>query len=105
MSDYDHGRRDMPAAGTEIGGGVRGLEVTENGSDNGDETAAKCAETAVSFEYKTWLQVLPSNCGLLLASLLAEIMTEGLTPEQIDILGNFISAVGSLISYKASRED
>jgi len=56
-------------------------------------------------ECKTWLQVLPSKGGLLLAVLLTEIMTEGMTPEQMNILGNFISSVGSLISYKASRDD
>ena len=51
-----------------------------------------------------WLEILPSRAGVLLAALLTEIMTEGLTPDQMDILGNFISSVGSLISYKASRD-
>ena len=54
---------------------------------------------------RLWLEVLPSKGGMLLAVLMAEIMTEGLTPTQINILGNFVSAVGSLISYKASREE
>ena len=54
---------------------------------------------------KLWLEALPSKGGMLLAVLIAEIMTEGLTPTQINILGNFVSAVGSLIAYKASREE
>jgi len=54
---------------------------------------------------KIWLEALPSKGGLLLAVLLTEIMTEGLTASQMNILGNFISAVGSLIAYKASREE
>jgi ABC-type Zn2+ transport system substrate-binding protein/surface adhesin len=54
---------------------------------------------------KTWLQVLPAKGGLLLAALLVEIMTEGMTPTQMNILGNFIASVGTLISYKASRND
>lgn len=52
---------------------------------------------------KIWLEVLPSKGGLLLAALLTEVMTEGMTSIQMNILGNFVSAVGSLISYKASR--
>ena len=54
---------------------------------------------------KSWLEILPSRSGTALAAILAEIMTEGLTPNQENILGNFISAVGSLISYKSSRDD
>ncbi len=54
---------------------------------------------------KSWLETLPSKSGTVLAAILANIMTEGLTPNQENILGNFISAVGSLISYKASRDD
>ncbi len=46
---------------------------------------------------------MPSKGGLLLAALLTEVMTEGMTSIQMNILGNFVSAVGSLISYKASR--
>lgn len=56
-------------------------------------------------ECKIWLQVLPSKGGMLLAVLLTEIMTEGMNPEQMNILGNFISAVGSLIAYKAARDE
>lgn len=66
------------------------------GKDTDDE--GKCTA-------KTWLEVLPSCSGTVLAAILAEIMTEGLTPEQENILGNFISAVGALISYKASRDE
>jgi len=57
-----------------------------------------------AFAPRLWLEVLPSRTGTILAALLAEIMTEGLTPEQEDVLGNFVSAVGSLISYKAARD-
>ncbi len=59
----------------------------------------------VDYAPKSWLEVLPSRSGTALAAILAEIMTEGLTPNQENILGNFISAVGSLISYKSSRDD
>lgn len=54
---------------------------------------------------KIWLEVLPSKGGLVLAALLADIMTDGLTADQENILGNFVSSVGSLISYKAARDD
>lgn len=57
-----------------------------------------------AFAPRLWLEILPSRASTILAALLADIMTEGLTPDQMDILGNFISSVGSLISYKASRD-
>ena len=69
------------------------------GNDEEDETDSD------EDQCKTWLQVLPAKGGLLLAALLVEIMTEGLTPTQMNILGNFIASVGTLISYKASRDD
>jgi hypothetical protein len=58
-----------------------------------------------AFAPKLWLEVLPSRMGTLLAATLANIMTEGLTADQENVLGNFISAVGALISYKATRDD
>ena len=70
----------------------------ESDTDNSEESESEC-------EFKTWLEVLPSKGGLLLAVVLVEIMTDGLTPSQMNILGNFISSVGSMISYKASRDD
>lgn len=57
------------------------------------------------FAPKLWLEVLPSNMGTILAAILANIMTEGLTPNQQNVLGNFISVLGTLISYKAARDD
>ena len=57
------------------------------------------------FAPKSWLETLPSKSGTVLAAILTNIMTEGLTPNQENILGNFISAVGALIAYKASRDD
>ena len=50
------------------------------------------------------LDTLPSASGTLLAAYMANAMTQGMTPDQQNILGNFVSAVGSLISYKASKE-
>lgn len=58
-----------------------------------------------AFAPTIWLEVLPSQAGTILAAILTNIMTEGLTPNQENILGNFVSAVGSLISYKAARDD
>ena len=69
--------------------------------DSSDESDTKNTEC----EFKSWLEVLPSKGGLLLAVLLVEIMTDGLTPNQMNILGNFVASVGTLISYKASRDD
>jgi hypothetical protein len=66
-------------------------------SDHNDDDA--------SCDPKSWLETLPSKSGTVLAAILANIMTEGLTPNQENILGNFISSVGSLISYKASRDE
>lgn len=72
---------------------IAGVTDTDNNDDQG-----RCMP-------KSWLETLPSKSGTVLAAILANIMTEGLTPNQENILGNFISAVGSLISYKASRDD
>ena len=71
-------------------------ESDEDTNDTADKSTAVC---------KTWLEVLPSKGGMLLAVLLAEIMTEGLSPNQMATLGSFISTVGSLISYKSVRDD
>lgn len=70
----------------------------ESDTDNSEESESEC-------EFKTWLEVLPSKGGLLLAAVLVEIMTDGLTPNQMNILGNFVASVGTLISYKASRDE
>lgn len=72
---------------------IPGVSDTDNNDDNG------------KWAPKNWLETLPSKSGTVLAAILANIMTEGLTPTQENILGNFISSVGSLISYKASRDD
>ncbi len=89
----------------------------ENTSQNDDtqeksDVLAKCDVTQADidalsnqFAPKIWLEVLPSRMGTVLAAILADIMTEGLTPTQENILGNFVAAVGTLISYKASRDD
>lgn len=84
----------------------------DKGTDQNDaDVLASCDVTQddidrlnSAFAPRIWLDVLPSRAGVILAALLAEIMTEGLTPDQENILGNFVSAVGTLISYKASRD-
>lgn len=78
--------------------------TNDNDNDDGDDSDESDTQDS-ELQYKTWLQVLPSRGGLVLAALLAEIMTDGLTPDQMNILGNFVSSVGSLISYKASRDE
>jgi hypothetical protein len=60
---------------------------------------------SIDLSPRCWIEVLPSNIGVLLCAVLVNVMTEGLTPSQENILGNFISSIGSLISYKASRND
>ncbi len=77
-------------------------------NDNSDEDSNEDNEEDEENEEagcKIWLEVLPSKGGLLLAALLVEIMTEGMTPNQMNILGNFVASVGTLISYKASRDE
>jgi len=76
-----------------------------NDEDTDEENEDDTEEEDEENQCKSWLQVLPSKGGLLLAALLVEIMTEGMTPDQMNILGNFIASVGTLISYKASRDD
>lgn len=77
-----------------------------SGSSNKSIQSVSDADDLCEYETsKSWLEVLPSCSGTVLAAILANIMTQGLTPNQENILGNFISSVGSLISYKASRDD
>ncbi len=76
---------------------IKSASDTDTDNDDDDDKS--------QFAPKCWLEVLPSKTGTVLAAILANIMTEGLTPAQENILGNFVSAVGALISYKASRDD
>ncbi len=106
FNDEEYG--DMPPAyGTGSQRSARNNTKSSEKTDSNDDTETKSSDDKKSGtgECKIWLQVLPSKGGLLLAVLLAEIMTEGMNPEQENILGNFISAVGSLISYKATRDE
>jgi hypothetical protein len=82
------------------------------GAQDGSDTLASCEVTDddvealdSAFAPRLWLEVLPSQMGTVLAAILANIMTEGLTPEQENILGGFVSLLGSIISYKATRDD
>jgi len=79
----------------EDSGTLASCNVTDDDIENLNNTLAP----------KIWLEVLPSKTGTVLAAILTDIMTEGLTPNQENILGNFISSVGALISYKAARDD
>lgn len=72
-----------------------------NDTDKTTQSISRTDEEAMCS--KSWLEALPSSSGTLLAAILANIMTEGLTLNQQNILGNFISSVGSLISYKAAQ--
>ena len=107
---------DGSKSGDKIGGSAgsdssnRDKSNTENDSDTGNNDSADTEnsdekDTENNAEgCKTWLEVLPSKGGILLAALLAEVMTEGLTPTQMNILGSFIGSVGTLIAYKAARD-
>jgi hypothetical protein len=95
-----------------MGGNDIGKSADQGTAQNNSDVLASCNVTqddidnlSSAFAPRLWLEVLPSRAGTILAALLAEIMTEGLTPDQEDILGNFVSAVGALISYKAARDD
>ncbi len=70
-----------------------------------DVTEDDIDDLCSQFAPKLWLEVLPSQMGTILAAILTNIMTEGLTPTQENILGNFVASVGTMISYKASRDD
>ncbi len=91
-------------------------ELENTGQDGetqaGSDVLAECSVTQddiddliSQFAPRLWLEVLPSNMGTILAAILANILTEGLNPNQENVLGNFISMLGSLISYKAARDD
>ncbi len=86
-----------------------GKKTGKNGSsaDNlaGCEvTVEKIDKLNSMFAPKIWLEVLPSQQGTVLAAILANIMSEGLTPSQKNILGDFINSLGALISYRAARD-
>ena len=83
-----------------------------NGTQEDSGVLAQCGVTQndiddlnSQFAPRLWLEVLPSQQGTILAAILANILTEGLNPNQENVLGNFISSLGSLISYKAARDD
>ena len=80
----------------------------DTGTDSSDDTGTDSSDEKETENdtagCKTWLEVLPSKGGILLAALLTEIMTEGLTPTQVNILGSFIGSVGTLMAYKAARD-
>lgn len=94
MDDYDIGESADNSAAQTDADVLASCKVTQDDIDNMNS----------AFAPRMWLEVLPSRAGTILAALLAEIMTEGLTPKQKGILGDFVSAVGALISYKASRD-
>ena len=71
------------------------LEDSFSGTKKGNESCCN----------KTLLEVIPSSDATVLAAVLANIMSEGLTNEQASILGVFIASVGTLISYRSSRGD
>jgi hypothetical protein len=95
-----------------MGGEKIGKEAEDRAAQSDRDVLASCDVSNgdidnlnSAFAPKLWLEVLPSSQGTILAAILTNIMTEGLTPEQENILGNFISSLGSLISYKAARDD
>jgi len=84
-------------------------ENTENDhsddSDNEDDGQDEIETKSIVITSPSFLELLPGKYGTLLAALITNILTEGLTAQQENILGNFLSAVGSLIAYKASRDE
>lgn len=78
-----------------------GIKADESEYESGNDTVKKEPVLAP----KSFIEILPSKAGTILAALLSNIMSEGLTADQKNILGNFISSVGSLISYKSSRDE
>lgn len=87
------------------------LKNTTEGTQKNSDVLAKCDVTQDkidtlnnAFAPKLWLEVLPSQQGTILAAIIANIMTEGLNPNQQNVLGGFISLLGSLISYKSARD-
>lgn len=97
---------------------LNGTDVPEKNFENGSNQAEiqdgngqsnrnqkDVVINTIDISPRTFLELLPSKQGTLLAAAIANIMTEGLNAEQQNILGNFVSVVGALISYKASRDE
>jgi|GEM_PF-6216939 len=95
------GGEDVIFCGSEKDGGIENSKPAGTVKYSCDDAGKKGADLSP----KTFIEILPSNGGTILAALLANVMAEGLSADQQNILGNFISAVGSLISYKASRDE
>lgn len=86
-------------------GGSKNDADTDNNGDTDTDSSNENDKENNAEGCKSWLEVLPSKKGILLAVLLADVMTEGMTPTQMNILAAFIASVGSLIGYKAARND
>jgi hypothetical protein len=84
-----------------VGIAGKNINTTDSGVDINPDVQINYSDCSP----KSFIELLPSETGTVFAAILANIMTEGLTAQQKNILGNFISAVGALISYKASRDD
>jgi hypothetical protein len=79
--------------------------IANNKTPDDDDVVKDVTVGYSDFAPKTFLEVLPGKAGTVFTAVIANIMAEGLTPEQQNILGNFVSAVGALISYRASRDE
>lgn len=49
------------------------------------------------------LDCLSPNCGATLISAVAQVLAEGLSPLQLNVLGAFLAAVKDTLSYMASQ--
>jgi hypothetical protein len=54
---------------------------------------------------RTLFDCFSPNCGTNLAAAVAEVLAEGLLPVQINVLGNFVTAVGTNLTYIAAQKE
>lgn len=50
------------------------------------------------------LECISPKCGAALATAIAEILSEGLSVQQMNVLANFIGAIAQSLSYIASAQ-
>lgn len=58
-----------------------------------------------NYKCNFFLQGLSPKCESAIATLIAEILSEGLSTAQINVFANFILTIGDTMSYIASQKD
>lgn len=96
---------------TKADAGDKDSACSDSSSDNSTDNKQNSTDTAQkdttngTKQRRIALEVMPSNTQTLFATAIVNILTEGLTAVQENLLGNFLTALGALTLVKAARDD